>query len=231
MSEQWTPILAGVVGSHAYGLNRPGSDVDRIRISAAPTNAFLGLHTPTERSLSRQFRAPDIAEHEAGKALRLLLSCNPTVTEILWLPKFEVCTDLGRDLVDMRRLLLSADRVRGAYLGYATQQFQRLANKSRFPDVPIHQVEKHARHLLRLVEQGTHLWTTGELVLRVTDPDRFFDFGRRVAEDPDVAAPVLARAELTFSTVRTMLPDRPAEDVAERWLRRVRHAHDVPGAA
>lgn len=229
LGEAWTPILSGIVGSHAYGLNHADSDVDRIQIAVAPTEAFLGLRTPVERTLSRQFHNPDIAVHEVGKALRLLLKCNPTITELLWLDSHEVCTEWGADLVDARPWLLTADRVRGAYLGYASQQFQRLLNKGRFPDVPVHQNEKHARHLLRLVEQGTTLWRTGELVLRVDDPQRYFDFGRRVAADPTIARPVLAGAEDAF-TRPTVLRQHVNETSAERWLRRIRRAYYTPGA-
>lgn len=230
MSE-WTPIIGGVVGSHAYGLNRPGSDVDRLSFAAAPTVEFHGLHAPVGKAATKTRSNPDVTVHEAGKAVALLLSANPTVSELLWLDSYEVCTELGSVLVSMRLGLLCAKQVRDAYLGYASQQFQRLVNKGRFPDVPVDRIRKHARHLLRLVEQGTELYVTGRLTVRVMDAQRYFDFADRVAVDPMVAAPVMARAELTFDGSRTPLSLRPDEDAAESWLCRVRHAHYLPEVA
>jgi predicted nucleotidyltransferase len=39
-------VLAVVVGSRAYGLDGPGSDVDRRGVYAAPTRAFWRLDKP-----------------------------------------------------------------------------------------------------------------------------------------------------------------------------------------
>jgi hypothetical protein len=225
MTAPWTTLIAGIVGSHAYGLNGPDSDVDRLQFAAAPTEAFHGLHLPVGKAATREHKSPDITIHEAGKAVSLLLKSNPTVSEALWLDSYETITPIGRELVDLRERLLCAPLARNAYLGYATQQFQRLVNKGRFPDVPVSRIEKHARHLLRLVEQGTHLWTTGKIVVRVDAPERFFDFGRRVADDPNIAGPVMFRAEHTFATCSTPLPEHPDVEAAEAWLQRVRAEH------
>ena len=126
--ELGTVLLAGIVGSTAYGLAGPQSDVDRLGIFAAPTIALLGLDAPTQ---SRVTTRPDVTQHEAGKAARLLLTANPTVTELLWLPEnlYETRTPLGAELIDIRSAFLSAQRVRDAYLGYASQQLRRLVNR------------------------------------------------------------------------------------------------------
>jgi hypothetical protein len=145
--------------------------------------------------------------------------------ELLWLPDslYEVRTPLGRRLIEMRSSFLSAKRVQDAFLGYATQQFQRLSREGKFADVPVSRVEKHARHLLRLVEQGTHLWATGRLEVEVTDPKRVFDFARRVAAGDIAAAQwAMMRARETFARVTTVLPVEPDERVVEAWLLDVR---------
>lgn len=225
MTDTWTTLLAGIVGSHAYGLNTPTSDVDRLQFAAAPTTAFHGLHLPVDKAATREQHDPDLTVHEARKAVALLLNANPTVSELLWLDDYEVATPLGRELITLRERLFCAHRVRNAYLGYANQQFQRLINRGRFPDVPVSRSAKHGRHLLRLVEQGTSLWATGQIVVRVDDPERFHDFGRRVADDPTIAGPVMYRAEHTFNTCATALPEQPDEEAAQAWLLRVRAAH------
>ncbi len=41
-------LLSGIVGSTAYGLAGPGSDVDRLGMFAAPTLDLLRLDPPRE---------------------------------------------------------------------------------------------------------------------------------------------------------------------------------------
>lgn len=211
-------LLSGVVGSTAYGLAREGSDVDRLGMFAAPTETLLGLHTPKESHVTT---APDRTLHEAAKWCRLALGGNPTVMELVWLPDelYEVRTPLGDELIGIRGWFLSAQRVRDAYLGYATQQFRKL--ESRAGD---HRTAKHARHLKRLCHQGLELYTTGRLAVRVVDPEEYHRFGDAVAADPASARSLLAHYETAFAETRSVLPDRPDERPAEAWLRRVRAA-------
>jgi uncharacterized protein len=209
-------LLRGVVGSTAYGLAGRHSDVDRLGVFAVPTTALHGLHPPRESIVAHE---PDVTLHEAAKFCRLALSCNPTAMELLWLPDdlYEVRTPLGGDLIAIRSSFLSAQRVREAFLGYADQQFTRLVNKGAGT-----RTAKHARHLLRLIDQGLHLYETGRLTIRLADPQRYLEFGERVAADPAVARPVMEDARERFAAATTVLPDRPGEDPAERWLLRVR---------
>lgn len=214
-------LLQGVVGSTAYGLAGPLSDVDRLGLYAAPTRAFHGLRLPVDRAASVVVHEPeDLTLHEARKFCLLALSANPTVTELLWLPSYEVVTPLGLELVAIRSAFLCAPRVRDAFLGYAEQQLTRLTNKGSDRRTP-----KHARHLLRLLHQGERLYATGELTVRLPDPQRYHDFGTAVAADPDLARVTLDEARQRFSTIETALPDHPDEATVEAWLLRVRDVH------
>jgi len=218
-------LLSGIVGSTAYGLAREGSDVDRLGMFAAPTETLLGLHTPKESHVTT---APDRTLHEAAKWCRLALGGNPTVMELVWLPDelYEVRTSLGDELIGIRGSFLGAERVRDAYLGYATQQFRRL--EGRGGD---RRTAKHARHLKRLCHQGLELYATGRLTVRVEDPEEYHRFGDSVAADPSAARSLLAHYETAFAETRSALPDRPDEGPAEAWLRRVRaHFYDRAAA-
>ena len=219
-----TTLLSGITGSRAYGMARPDSDTDRHAIFAAPTVEFHGLHLPIGKKATICRHEPDVTLHEAGKAVALLLNGNPTMGELLWLPPecYETRTPWGDALIDKRSAFLCAPRVRDAYLGFARQQFDRLDKAGRFPDVPVSRIAKHARHLLRLVDQGTRLWVTGELQVRVSDPQTYFDFGERVLTKPEAAQGVLARAELTFAQTATVLPAEPDIAAVENWLLDVR---------
>jgi predicted nucleotidyltransferase len=213
-------LLAGTVGSTAYGLSGPGSDVDRLGLFAAPTVAFHGLRGPKESIVTTE---PDLTLHEAGKWCRLALNGNPTVMELVWLPDdlYDTRTDLGSALIGIRCAFLSGPGVRNSYLGYATQQLRKIANGASD-----RRTAKHARHLARLIFQGTGLYERGELVVRLDDPQWFLDFGDEVAGgNLDRARDLLARAEEDFDRISSPLPDEPDEAVVDDWLRSVRAAH------
>ena len=224
-----TVLLSGIVGSTAYGMAGAGSDVDRLGMFAAPTRALLGLSAPAQ---SRVTTKPDATFHEAGKAARLILAGNPTATELLWLPEdlYESRTPLGEEAIALRSSFLSAKRTRDAYLGYATQQFKKLL--ARGDGAPSgetrNRAAKHARHLMRLVDQGFELYTTGNVVIRLADPERYFAFGEQVAADPRAAVPFMAKAQARFESARTALPEEPDSAAVEAWLLRVRRAFWEP---
>lgn len=226
-------LLSGIVGSTAYGLATPESDMDRLGIYAAPTIAFHGLHPPIGKAATKVTTSPDVTMHEVGKFAALCLGMNPTVTELMWLGAdlYETRTSLGDDLIGIRTAFLSAKRTRDAFLGYAQSQFHRLdvRNDGSFSADTRKRTAKHARHLARLVHQGRELYATGHLTVRLDDPQWFRDFGDQVAAgDLDVARKLLARAEEDFDAISTPLPDRPDEEAVERWLHRVRAAHFEP---
>jgi len=220
-----TVLLQGVVGSTAYGLNHAGSDIDRLGVYAAPAVAFHGLDLPIDREATHVGHDPDITLHEARKYCLLALSGNPTATELMWLPDelYEVRTPLGDELIGIRTSFLCAPKVRGAYLGYASQQLTRLVSKD-VRDISPAKVAKHARHLARLVHQGRDLYATGHLTVRLADPRWYRDFGESVATDPERARAVLTEAEEFFDTASTPLPDAPDASAAQAWLLRVRAA-------
>jgi hypothetical protein len=217
-------LLRGIVGSTAYGLAGPGSDIDRLGVFAVPTIELHGLHPPRETFATTN---PDLTLHEAAKACRLLLTANPTVTDILWLPDdlYEVRTPLGVELIGIRTAFLSATRIRAAYLGYADQQFRRLAGRpdGTFSADTRRRTSKHARHLMRLCHQGFTLYATGQLMIRLDDPEAFREFGERVAGgDIGAARQLIASYATKFEEATPAVPERPDEPVVESWLRAVR---------
>lgn len=214
-------ILLGVVGSHAYGLNHEGSDIDRAGIFVLPTRDFLGLQSPNLSKVQQGHEYPeDYSFHEVAKFLSLALACNPTVAELLWLDGYEVLTDKGAELVGMRKSFLSAKSVRDSYLGYATSQRGRVMRETANPI----RREKAARHILRLVRQGVSLWQTGELALKVSDPEEYFAFGKRAAETDDLSYldAALTEAEAVFDSQPTSLPQAPDRERANEWLTQLR---------
>jgi uncharacterized protein len=150
------------------------------------------------------------------------------VTELLWLERYEVRSPLGDELTGLRESFLSARAVRNAYLGYASQQFARLSNRGdgSFSADTRKRTSKHARHLWRLIRQGTMLHSTGQLAVRLDagQAQACREFGENTVALPGIARELLAGAERAFDE-RGVLPERPDEKAAEAWLHRVRAAH------
>ena len=211
-------LLSGIVGSTAYGLAHAGSDIDRLGIFAFPTVELHGLGRPKDSVVTT---GPDSTYHEAAKWCRLALSCNPTAMELGWLPDLDVYHPLGWELVEMRSAFLAEVPVRRSFLGYCDQQLRKI--KARDLDSRLRSA-KAARHLVRLTIQGVGLHRTGELLIRLPDPEYVRSMGERIAENPEVGDKVLADAEAAFDRPG-VLPAEPDVAAAEAWLRRVRKAY------
>lgn len=216
-------MLRGEVGSRAYGLAGPSSDIDRMGLYSWRTERLFELRQP-----AAYYQADaDTKWFEVRKYAELALGGNPTVMELMWLPEYEVASALGRELIGIRSAFLSAHRVRSAYLGYATQQFTKLERRGgTFSSDLGKRTAKHARHLLRLCQQGFSLYATGELAIRVPEPEKVMEFGERVAAgDIELARGMMARYEQMFDDVATVLPSQPDKKRVDQWLRLVRMVH------
>lgn len=222
-------ILRAVVGSTAYGLAREGSDIDRGGFFISPTVDVAGLNWhPSRESVVTKAPQPDSTYHEIGKALRLMLGGNPTVMEMLWLPPdgYEVLEPDGVELIGMRRAFLSTRRIRDAYGGYAHQQAVKLRSRAdgTFGSDTRNRSVKHARHLLRLLRQGRELLLTGQLHLRVPDPESYWAFDAMSVEQ---MLAVYEREVALFNDAaeRSVLPEYPKRERVALWLREVRRRH------
>lgn len=221
-------LLEGIVGSVAYGLDGPDSDIDRLGMFAAPTAAFHGLTMPVESHVTTK---PDSTLHEAAKYCRLSLKCNPSVSELMWLPRYEVITPLGEQLIEIRDAFLSASAVAGAYLGYARDQLNKLRNRGdgRFDsDIPERRSLKNAIHVARLAEQRENLFKTGILTVRLPDPDKTRAVGAFLLENPDRGIVMLQAAEERMKHAGSPLPDKPDVARVEEWLYAVRREYYEP---
>lgn len=222
--------LQGVVGSTAYGLARDGSDTDRLGVFVAPTMDVAGLDWHPSKETRHGATDGDHTEHEVGKYLRLALKANPTITELLWLPEHEVKTEAGALLVNARHHLLSTPTVTDSYLGYAHAQARKLlclhdVYGARLADRP-DRAFKHARHCLRLLEQARQLLTSGVLVVRVPDPEKYWALGElTVAQFTDQYE--RTAGHVRDVATRSCLPEHPDRDHARRVLALIRRLSDI----
>lgn len=220
-------ILESIVGSTAYGLATPESDVDKLGVYVQPTKDFHGLKLWTEKDFSVVQSDPDITRHEVGKFCRLALKCNPTVTELLWTPMDLVTTMEfeGSWLRMARHDFLSAQSVRDSYMGYAKAQLVRLEERGDFGSDLKKRTKKHARHLLRLMHQGYELYRGEELPIRLSDPERYHQFGEDVAADPSVGRAMFEYYEAQFNGTKPKLPEKPRTQVIDSLVRQIREAN------
>ena len=184
-------LLAGVVGSRAYGMNTQDSDTDTLGVFAANSKDVLGLRSEKVINESKVYTSPDAVFHEIGKFCRLALAANPTILELLYLDKYQVQNEQGKKLVLLREEFLSSQKVFNSYGGYARSQAARLVSRSRsgkegFGTVPVNRIAKHGRHCMRLLLQGEQLLLTGNLNLHVGQQrERLFAAGELAVKDID----------------------------------------------
>lgn len=219
-------ILAGAVGSTAYGLATANSDVDTLGVFVADTREILGLQGAQKTEETITSTNPDGAFHEIGKYLRLALKGNPTILELLYLPAHTTRSELGDNLVSIRDHLLSSTAVENAYGGYAMSQAKRLLSrfdegKRGFGSVPVNRIEKHGRHCLRLLLQGQELLETGSLTIDASQHREFlFSGGEIAARDPE-AFRTLAEDQLALLSAAaqsTRLPKHPNIEKVNQFL-------------
>jgi hypothetical protein len=136
-----------VVGSRAYGLDEPGSDVDRRGIYLPPAELHWSLGGVPE-----QLENPDTQEvyWELQKFLELALKANPNVLECLYTPMIEFASALTEELLSMRSAFIS-QVIYQTYNGYVMSQFKK-HEQELFTRGEVKW--KHVMHLIRLLLSG-----------------------------------------------------------------------------
>lgn len=223
-------LIEGIVGSQAYGLATPESDMDYMGVYMEPRETFLGLRPVQEKDLTVHTTSDDkdTTFHEVGKFMRLALKSNPSILELLWLPEqfYTEISDEGHALIDSRHWFASAELVKNAYLGYATQQFKLLERRGDFGSDMKKRTEKHARHLYRLLVQGYGLYRTGSLdvVLHEDEVAWIREFGYRVGHenDLDLARSEMAQYETWFNEKQPHVRYEPNTEAANSLLLDIR---------
>lgn len=144
-------ILLGLGGSHAYGTNVEGSDVD-IR--------GIALNSKQDILCGHQFKqvvheATDTTIYSINKIIDLLTNCNPNTIELMGLKPehYLYLHPIGQELLDNRKLFLSK-RALYSFGGYATSQLRRLDNKSMRT---LEQAQQE-QHILNSVTTASYVW-------------------------------------------------------------------------
>ena len=144
-------ILLGIGGSHAYGTNVEGSDVDIRGIALNKKKDILCGHQ-FEQVVHEK---TDTVIYSFNKIIQLLTSCNPNTIEILGLKPehYLYLSTIGEELLENRKMFLSK-RALYSFGGYATSQLRRLDNKSMRT---LEQAQKE-QHILNSINNATYVW-------------------------------------------------------------------------
>jgi predicted nucleotidyltransferase len=123
-------IFSTVVGSRAYGTNRPDSDYDQAGVMIPGPEYFLGLDRFEQ---FQGFPGVDKTIYDIRKALRLISDCNPNMVDLLFVPErcIKVMTPYWEKILKNRDLFVSK-KARWTYAGYAHAQFERIMTHRKF---------------------------------------------------------------------------------------------------
>jgi predicted nucleotidyltransferase len=218
-------ILEGVTGSTAYGLATESSDVDIKGVYLLPTRKVLEIGFDQNHT-TKDHVDPDWVYHEVGKFMKLVMSGNPTVTELLYLDEYTVLLPEAKLLVENRSAFLSTDAVMNAYRGYAFSQAKRLNNRTEqgldgYDSSLKNRFSKHTRHCFRLLMQARQLLETGTLDVKVTPEQReyLFMMGEKTADE---VVDEFMRQDSEFDNIKSVLPDKPDLDKLNKLLYDIR---------
>lgn len=159
-------ILSGTVGSTAFNMARPGSDIDTLSVYLEPTLDVLGLDTIrlVGQDATVTTKAPDVCSHELLKFVTLCLGGDPTTNTLLWLQRDVVGTVAGRRLMAAREDFLSA-RLVDRHVGFITGQIKSMLHAD---GTETERKPKAARHTVRLLVHLRGLVRSGILMPHLT---------------------------------------------------------------
>lgn len=120
-------ILLTLGGSHAYGMDKEGSDLD-VRGIALNSKKDILLGTDFEQVVNAD---TDTMIYSFNKMIQLLTSNNPNTMEILGCkPEHYLhLSNIGKELLENRKMFLSKICIH-TFGGYASSQLRRMENKA-----------------------------------------------------------------------------------------------------
>lgn len=120
-------ILLTLGGSHAYGMDKEGSDLD-VRGVALNQKEEILLGMDFEQVVNVD---TDTTVYSFNKIIELLSKCNPnTIEELGCLPEhYLFVSDIGEKLLENRKMFLSKICIH-TFGGYASSQLRRMENKA-----------------------------------------------------------------------------------------------------
>lgn len=160
-------IFACLAGSHAYGLNRPDSDVDIRGVCIETIEQMLGLskfeqYVPnTEEALqwsgdNLSVKAEDVQIYGISKFVQLLMDANPNIVELLFATPIYATPEWFR--ISNNSHLFLSNKIVHTFSGYAYSQLIRIKNHKRWIDNPPAKPDPFS-YGMELTVKGGQRWT------------------------------------------------------------------------
>lgn len=227
-------ILRAEVGSRLYGTNLDGGgDRDELGICIEPIEMAVGFsefeqfvfRTAEEREGKHEARSIsgdlDLTIYSLRKFLRLALSGNPTIIQLLFVAKDKWVsgTKYGSELQELAPYIVARSSGK-AFLGYLQAQRMRFTGEKGGSHGAVHSEDqakfgydsKYAMHMLRLGFQGVELLTTGRLTFPV--PER--EFLLNVRRGKSNSNEILTRTGELEREIKSLLDSAPLPEVPDR---------------
>jgi hypothetical protein len=213
-------IIKVITGSTAYGVNTEGSDVDYVEIVLEP----LTFMTPVFESAQK--KNPDLAVYSLQKYCRLAAAGNPNMIEVLYSPVVETSA-IGDKLITLNWALWSQQAGK-KFLGYMQAQRERLLGLRGQKDVNRPDLvekygydTKYAYHIIRLGIIRSEYMLKGYMDIPLYMQDRMLLTSIRnggVKLEEVLERAVYYENKLKEYTNRKQVPERPRQDILERFL-------------
>jgi len=122
-------IFKALSGSHAYGLNIEGSDEDYRGVFLLPNDRMLKIGMKCNQTDDAKH---DITYYELNRFFELLISQNPNIIELLFMPQenIEICTSEFQLIRDVKERLLTKT-CKDTFCGYAIAQIKKARGLSK----------------------------------------------------------------------------------------------------
>ena len=121
-------------GSHCYGTNIEGSDLDIKGVCIPPVNYYFGFNNFEQHQQAVSAGADvDLVIYSLKKFAKLATECNPNIIEILFVDQADVLhSDKFGDELRKHRNLFISKRARWTFSGYAHAQVKRINSHRRW---------------------------------------------------------------------------------------------------
>lgn len=143
-------IFMTLAGSHMYGTNVEGSDIDKRGVCVPPKKVVYGF----ARNFNQQeFDGEDTTVFALQKFMKLAADCNPNIIELLFAPEdcIQTIHPTWEKLLEKRDLFLTA-KAYHTFTGYAHSQLKRIkGHRGWLLDPPTH---KPTREEFGLTDAG-----------------------------------------------------------------------------
>lgn len=230
-------ILLGEYGSSAHNVAIESSDFDYIGIAVEPAEAIFGLDTYEHTVLKEKGAGvASLANDEEGtiyslqKFSRLAEAGNTAIVSALYLPKYEVLTELGQLLVDSRHLFLSRSILK-RFAGHLSTERRRMNGDLTLKVLRPALIErfgfdtKAAYQAVKLGFHGRRFADTGSMEIPFAGEERDFILavrrGEIAVEEIDSMLEVIVRHLDDQAANSIALPEEADRKAINALLRRI----------